>query len=97
MKLGLCAKALLMLGFALPSYADADDITSLHVCNTGSVPVDAVSVIQATRKLKVNGHQYLVLGWLSIPAHECNNLFVAQGDDPFSSYLGFAFQDSAGV
>jgi hypothetical protein len=84
---------LMLLGFALPSFAGAetDEITSLHVCNKGNVHIDAISVRSG------NGYRWFVLGWLPIPPHECNNLFAEQGDHLHPAYIGFAFTDSAGA
>jgi hypothetical protein len=92
---GLCVSlAMMLLEFAWPCVANADDFKAVDLvaCNTGNVEIDTVNVSPGGAD-----HRYTVLGWISVPPHECANIFAELGDQLEPLFLGFAFTDSAGV
>jgi hypothetical protein len=83
----------LTLVIAAPCVAGAQtpvELTSLHVCNTGSDTV--FSFVAASG----GEHVWGVLGWMEVPPHGCNNLYAVKVPSVAPAYLGFALRGPTG-
>jgi hypothetical protein len=82
----------LWLSYAPSAHADVDPdkVVSLRMCNNGDIQVDAVENWVSDDRI------WHVIGWIAIPAHECNYM-VAQLGGASPVYFGFAYTDSGGV
>jgi len=90
----LLLTALVLLGAAVPVYAQVDGYADLGVCNKGTVPVEVVAATKNPDLLRGVGKYYWNIEGTAVPPGKCKNVY--HDTDAGGAYLAFGFYDAKG-
>ena len=90
----LLLTSLILLGTAVPVYAQVDGYADLGVCNKGTVPVEVVAATKNLDLLRGVGKYYWNIEGTAVAPGKCKNVY--HDTDAGGAYLAFGFYDAKG-
>lgn len=90
----LLLTALILLGAAVPVYAQVDGYADLAVCNRGTLPVEVVAATKNVDLQRGLGKYYWNIEGTAVVPGKCKNVY--HDTDASGAYLAFGYYDSKG-